>query len=112
MEITISVNKGAEMVLLETSKRGNLKRFVQEFMKNKSWKQFEIHCPNSKETIRRLHKSLSGMGDRGLIPGCTLLYERVNGHTTNPVPSRLEVYKHVRKNRAKAGMRGEGGDHQ
>lgn len=111
MEITIDINKGTETVLLETSKRGNLKRFVQEFMKNKSWKRFEIRYLNSKEMVRRLYKSLNGMGDRGLLQGCTLLYVHGDGHTTNPVPSRLEVYKNVRKNRAKAGLRGEGGDH-
>lgn len=109
MELAIHMNKNEETILLETNKRGALKKFVLEFVQNEKWKRFEFLCPQSKKLEKRLYKSLIAFGDKGLLPGCTVLYIHSDGDLDlmARVPNRLEVYKNVRKNRKKIGEGGE-----
>ena len=103
MELTISINKGKEIILLDTDNRDALKNFIQEFVQNKKLRRFEILRPKSKALNERLFKSLLCLGDEGFLFGCTVEHSYESGEGVNDSSSKLEVFKHVRKNRKKIG---------
>lgn len=101
MEITISINKGKEIIFLNTDNQGALKNFVQEFVQNKKLRRFEILSPKSKALNERLFTSLLRLGDGGFLTGCAVEYSRESDERGSALSSKLEVIKHVRKNRTK-----------